>query len=60
MPQKLKSRKFILALATVLAMLITAWCDVELDPEQVAAIIAPVIAYVFGEAWVDNQRQKGK
>jgi ABC-type amino acid transport system permease subunit len=44
---------------TAVAMLITSLTGVELEIEQVLAVILPVIAYIFGEAWVDSNATRG-
>jgi hypothetical protein len=56
MKHKLASRKLWAAIITAVAMLITAITGIELDTEQILAVILPVIAYIFGEAWVDALR----
>ncbi len=56
MKQKLASRKLWAAIVTAVVMLVTAIWGVELDTEQVLAVIIPIVAYIFGEAWVDARK----
>jgi uncharacterized membrane protein len=56
MKHKLASRKLWTAIITAVAMLVAALTGIELDTEQILAVILPVIAYIFGEAWVDALR----
>jgi uncharacterized membrane protein len=56
MKTKLASRKLWAAIITAVAMLVTAIWGVELDTEQVLAVIIPIVAYIFGEAWVDARK----
>ena len=58
MPQKLKSRKFWLAAITTIVMLIAAFTGADLDPEEVAAIILPIVAYIAGESWIDGKHER--
>ena len=56
MKTKLASRKLWAAIITAVAMLVTALTGVELDTEQVLAVVIPIVAYIFGEAWVDAKK----
>jgi hypothetical protein len=58
MTSKLASRKLWAAILTAVAMLVTAITGVELDIDQVLAIILPIMAYIFGEAWVDAKKTR--
>ena len=53
----LLSRKFWLAVATALTMILADTLGLELDPETVVAIILPVVAYILGEAYVDAKHK---
>jgi hypothetical protein len=59
MKQKLASRKLWAAILTAVAMLVTALTGVDLDTEQVLAVTLPIVAYIFGEAWVDAKKTAG-
>jgi len=52
------SRKFWLAVATALTMILSGKLGLELDPETVVAIILPIIAYILGESYVDAKAVK--
>lgn len=54
----LLSRKFWLAIVTVVTMIFSDKLDLELDPETVVAIILPIVAYILGEAYVDAKAVK--
>lgn len=56
---KLKSRKFWVAIITAVVMLVSQLSGVELDPDQWATILVPVVAYILGESWVDARRSSG-
>ena len=58
---KLTSRKFWLAIAEFVTMLLMAFKVAESEATQIAALImagASVIAYIVGEGMVDNARAK--
>ena len=57
MKTKLASRKLWAAIITAVVMLVTALTGVDLDIDQVLAIILPIVAYIFGEAWVDAKKK---
>lgn len=50
------SRKFWIATITALVMLISTLTGVELDIEEILAIVLPVIAYVLGESYIDARK----
>ena len=52
---RLKSRKFWVSIITALVMAIAAFTGIELDPEQILAIVLPVMAYLLGQSWVDGK-----
>ena len=54
----LLSRKFWLAVATAITMILGNKIGLELDPEVVVAIILPVVAYILGESIVDAKAVK--
>lgn len=58
--QKLTSRKLWCAVAAAIAIFVTALCGEELAPETVEIVKAGVgalVAYIFGESFVDIARQ---
>lgn len=58
---KLTSRKFVVSLVAFVGAMLTAFNFNELVIEQVGVImmgIGALIAYIFGEAWVDASREK--
>ena len=52
---RLKSRKFWVSTVTAVVMAIAAFTGIELDPEQILAIVLPVMAYLLGQSWVDGK-----
>jgi membrane-bound ClpP family serine protease len=59
MKDKLTSRKFWLALIGGVVMLLNAFTGLELSGAEIAGVLIPIIAYIFGEAWVDGKAAKG-
>ena len=47
------SRKFWLSLISFVVLVVNQTWGIELDPAALAAVVLPVVAYIFGEAWVD-------
>ena len=56
MLNKLKSRKFWMAIIASVGAGIVAGLGYDVSPEQIAAIEAPLIAYILGEAYVDGKK----
>ena len=59
---KLTSRKFWLALTAFIASVLTAFNVSNLTVEQVTLIVSGIgalVAYIFGEAYVDGKRAGG-
>jgi len=54
----LLSRKFWLAVATALTMILSQDNFLFLNLETVVAIILPIIAYILGESYVDAKAVK--
>ena len=53
------SKKFIMAVAgTVTAAALRI--GLELPTEEVAAIIAPIVAYILGQGWADTGKEAAK
>ncbi len=55
----LLSRKFWIASATALVLILQDTLGIELDPENLVAVILPVVAYILGESYIDA-RSAGK
>jgi hypothetical protein len=55
MLDKLKSRKFLLALAGAVSIYLSEALGLEFDPEAIYAFGAVIASYVFGEALVDRR-----
>lgn len=55
---KWTSRKFWLALIGGAVPVLNVVLDLNMDATQVAAVLIPIIAYIFGEAWVDSNREQ--
>jgi hypothetical protein len=56
MLEKLKSRKFLLALVTGLLVVLNDGLDLGIDSNTVITFAALVGSYIFGEAYVDGKR----
>ena len=50
------SRKFWLSLISFVVLLVNQIWGIELDPAALAAVVLPIVAYIFGEAWVDSNK----
>ncbi len=53
--QRLKSRKFLMALASILLIVINEIAELGIPADAYWAIILPVIAYILGESYVDSK-----
>jgi len=53
--QRLKSRKFLMALASILLIIINEIIGLNIPSDSYWAIILPVIAYILGEAYTDGK-----
>jgi hypothetical protein len=53
---KLKSRKFWLTVAAVLLVIANEGFGLGIPEDAYWAVIAPIMAYVFGEAYADAHR----
>ena len=53
--QRLKSRKFLVAVATILLIICNEMVGLNIPAESYWAIILPVIAYILGEAYTDGK-----
>jgi len=50
-----KSRKFIVALLTVLSVIASAVTGVELSEAEIAAVAGVVITYLGGQSYIDGK-----
>ncbi len=53
----LLSRKFWLAILTALTMVLSNTLGLDLEPEVLAAIVLPVVAYIIGESIIDAKHK---
>ena len=53
--QRLKSRKFLVAIATILLIICNEIAELSIPADAYWAIILPVIAYILGEAYTDGK-----
>ena len=53
--QRLKSRKFLVAIATILLIICNEMIGLTIPADSYWAIILPVIAYILGEAYTDGK-----
>lgn len=60
MKTKLTSRKFWVAVGSILAILICDIVGVELDKETVIAVVISVASYILGEGMVDTARARNQ
>jgi hypothetical protein len=54
----LTSRKFWVAVGTILAIILSDILGVDLEPETVVTVVVAVAAYILGESWVDGRGVK--
>lgn len=52
---RLKSRKFLVAVATILLIICNEMIGLNIPADSYWAIILPVIAYILGEAYTDGK-----
>jgi hypothetical protein len=50
------SRKWWAMMIGVIAALVTHFTGLELDTETLVAIIAPIVAYILGESFIDSRK----
>lgn len=53
--ERLKSRKFLMALASILLIVVNEIAGLNIPADSYWAIILPVIAYILGEAYTDGK-----
>lgn len=56
--ERLKSRKLLVAVATILLIICNEMIGLDIPAESYWAIILPVIAYILGEAYTDGKNKK--
>ena len=56
--ERLKSRKFLLALANVIFIVLNEGMMQPVDPEAYWAITGGVIAFILGESYIDGKAAK--
>lgn len=54
--ERLKSRKFLVAIATILLIICNEMVGLNIPAESYWAIILPVIAYIVGESYIDAKK----
>lgn len=57
---RLKSRKFLMALAAILLIIINEMIGLNIPPDAYWAIVLPVIAYILGEAYTDGKNKESR
>lgn len=55
---KFKSRKFVTAIVTAIILACNAIFDWGISTPEALAMIIPICAFIFGEAWVDGKAVK--
>lgn len=60
MKKFITSRKFVIAFATILFIILTQIVGIQLDEEAYWTIIGAVVAYIFGESYIDGKRTENK
>lgn len=53
--QRLKSRKFLLAIATVILIILNEAVGLSIPEDAYWKIIAPVVAFILGESYIDGK-----
>lgn len=53
---RLKSRKFLLALANLIFVFVNEILDTPVDREAYFAITGGIVAFILGESYVDGQK----
>ena len=51
-----QSRKFWVAVGTIIATLATEIAGIDLDPESIITLVVAAAAYIIGESWVDTRK----
>jgi len=53
--QRLKSRKFLLAIATVILIILNEAVGLSIPEDAYWKIITPVVAFILGESYIDGK-----
>ncbi len=53
--QRLKSRKFLLSIATVVLIILNEAVGLNIPEDADWKIIAPVVAFILGESYIDGK-----
>lgn len=56
MSQKLKSRKLWFSIASAVSVFLLEFAGIDVSPEALTALAGIVIAYNFGQGWVDKSQ----
>lgn len=56
--QRITSRKFLLTVASAYVMYNTAMTDSYMSPEEMMAVMAPIMAFLGFEGWADARRAR--
>lgn len=54
--KKFKSRKFWMAVAAALLVIANEGLDLNLPEDAIMSVVAVVLGYIFGEAYVDGKK----
>lgn len=55
---KLRSRKFWVAIGGALALILVDGLGVDLDKDSIIAVVGVLSAYLLGQSWVDAKNNK--
>lgn len=50
-----KKKKVWAAVIPAVVVLVNEICGLDLEPEVVAGIVLPFIAFIIGESWIDSK-----
>ncbi len=53
--QRLKSRKFLLSIATVVLIILNEAVGLNIPEDAYWKIVAPVVAFILGESYIDGK-----
>ena len=52
---RLKSRKFLMAFATALLMILNEGLDLGIPPDVYGSVVGVVVAWILGESYIDGK-----
>lgn len=55
--ERLKSRKFLLAIANVIFIMINEGLQQPIDPQAYQYVAAAVVAFILGESYIDGKNK---